>query len=147
MSPESASLEPPPSSPPRSPTPSPPPPPPTNCTKIGHNTAECIETRMTTQYDYGYGRRSSSGGFFIFLLALVLGAAAMAVFVRHATAGFLARVADKITGRQTTYDTSVPAVVQRIRRLNRLETVVYSIDTVVEGSKTSDVLPDVLAGD
>jgi len=102
---------------------------------------------MTTQYDYGYGRRSSSGGFFIFLLALVLGAAAMAVFVRHATAGFLARVADKITGRQTTYDTSVPAVVQRIRRLNRLETVVYSIDTVVEGSKTSDVLPDVLAGD
>jgi len=100
---------------------------------------------MTTQYN-NYGRRSS-GGFFVFLLALILGAAAMVIFIRHATTGFFARVADKITGRQTTYDTSVPAVVQRIQRLNRLETVVYSIDTVVEGSKTSVILPDLLAGD
>jgi len=99
---------------------------------------------MTQQYNYGH---RSSGGFFVFLLALILGAAAMVIFVRHATTGFLARVADKITGRQTTYDTSVPAVVQRIQRLNRLETVVYSIDTVVEGSKSSPVLPDLLAGD
>ena len=45
------------------------------------------------------------------------------------------------------YDTSVPAVVQKIQRLSRLETVVYSIDTVVEGSKSSAVLPDLLAGD
>ncbi|HEX7158571.1 MAG TPA: DUF4230 domain-containing protein [Edaphobacter sp.] len=104
-----------------------------------------IETPMTTQYN-GY-RRRSSGGFFVFLLALVLGAAAMAVFIRHATTGFLARVADKIAGRTAAYDTSVPAVVQRIQRLNRLETVVYSIDTVVEGSKSSSVLPDMLAGD
>src|SRR5215469_5027265 len=99
---------------------------------------------MTQQYNYGH---RSSGGFFVFLLALILGAAAMVIFVRHATTGFLARVADKITGRQTTYDTSVPAVVQRIQRLNRLETVVYSIVTVVEGSKSSPVLPDLLAGD
>jgi len=101
---------------------------------------------MTTQYNYGYGRRSS-GGFLVFLLALVLGAAAMAVFLRHATTGFLAHIADKIAGRTTTYDTSAPAVVERIQRLSRLETVVYSIDTVVEGSKSSDVLPDLLAGD
>jgi Protein of unknown function (DUF4230) len=101
---------------------------------------------MTTQYSYG--RRSSGGGsFIVFLLALILGAAAMVVFIRHATTGFFARVADKITGRQTTFDTSVPAVVQRIQRLNRLETVVYSIDTVVEGEKSSPVLPDLLAGD
>ena len=99
---------------------------------------------MTTQYSSG---RSSSGTFFAFLLALVLGAAALAVFVRHATTGILARVADHIVGRTATYDTSVPAVVQRIQRLNRLETVVYSIDTVVEGSKSSVVLPDLLAGD
>jgi hypothetical protein len=59
----------------------------------------------------------------------------------------MARVATAITGRTTTFDTSVPAVVQRIQRLNRLETVVYSIDTVVEGSKSSAVLPDLLAGD
>lgn len=99
---------------------------------------------MTTQYNYG---RRSSGGFVVFLLALILGAAAMVVFIRHATTGFFARVADKITGRQTTFDTSVPAVVQRIQRLNRLETVVYSIDTVVEGSRTNAILPDLLAGD
>jgi hypothetical protein len=72
---------------------------------------------------------------------------AVAVFIRHATSGMMARVATAITGRTTTYDTSVPAVVRSIQRLNRLETVVYSIDTVVEGSKSSAVLPDLLAGD
>jgi len=59
----------------------------------------------------------------------------------------MARIADRITGRTTSYDTSVPAIVQRIQRLNRLETVVYSLDTVIEGSKSSAVLPDLLAGD
>src|SRR5580698_406123 len=99
---------------------------------------------MTTQYSSG---RSSSGTLLVVLLSLVLGAVALAVFIRHATTGVLARVATAITGRPTTFDTSVPAVVQRIQRLNRLETVVYSIDTVVEGSKSSAVLPDLLAGD
>jgi len=99
---------------------------------------------MTTQYTSG---RGSSGTFLAFLLALVLGAAAMVVFLRQATTGILARVADRITGRTETFDTSVPAVVQRIQRLSRLETVVYSTDTVVEGSKSSVVLPDLLAGD
>ncbi|WP_260703336.1 DUF4230 domain-containing protein [Edaphobacter flagellatus] len=97
---------------------------------------------MTTQYN-----ERRSGGFFVFLLALVLGAAAMAVFLRHATNGFMERVADRIIGRTTTFDTSVPAVVQRIQRLSRLETVVYSLDTIVEGSRSSAVLPDLLAGD
>ena len=103
---------------------------------------------MTTQYDsYGSGRRGSSGTLLVILLSLILGAAALAVFIRHATTGIMARVATAITGRTTTFDTSVPAVVQKIQRLNRLETVVYSIDTVVEGSKSSAVLPDLLAGD
>jgi hypothetical protein len=99
---------------------------------------------MTTQYSSG---RSSSGTLLVVLLSLVLGAVALAVFLRQATTGVLARVATAITGRTTTFDTSVPAVVQRIQRLSRLETVVYSIDTVVEGSKSSPVLPDLLAGD
>ena len=99
---------------------------------------------MTTQYSSG---RSSSGTLLVVLLSLILGAVALAVFIRHATTGVLARVATAITGRTTAFDTSVPAVVQRIQRLNRLETVVYSIDTVVEGSKSSPVLPDLLAGD
>jgi hypothetical protein len=38
-------------------------------------------------------------------------------------------------------------VVAKIQRLSRLETVVYSIDTVVEGDRTSPLLPDVIAGD
>jgi hypothetical protein len=100
---------------------------------------------MTTQYDSDRGR--SSGTFLVVILSLVLGAVALAVFLRHATSGILARVATAITGRATTYDTSVPAVVQRIQRLNRLETVVYSIDTVVEGSRSNPVLPDLIAGD
>src|SRR5882757_2779164 len=99
---------------------------------------------MTTQYSSG---RGSSGTFLVVLLALLLGAIAMGVFVRRATTGIMGRVASAITGRTTTFDTSVPAVVQKIQRLSRLETVVYSIDTVVEGSKSSVVLPDLLAGD
>ena len=93
---------------------------------------------MTTQYKSG---RSSGGGFFLFLFALVLGGVAMVLFIRHATAGPMAKVAALIAGRTTTIDTSVPAVVEKIQRLSRLETVVYSLDTVVEGNKTNPVLP------
>jgi hypothetical protein len=99
---------------------------------------------ITDPYPSG---RSSSGIVLAVLLSLILGALALAVFLRHATNGVLARVATAITGRTTAFDTSVPAVVQRIQRLSRLETVVYSIDTVVEGTKSSPVLPDLLAGD
>ncbi len=103
---------------------------------------------MTTQYSsYGSGRSSSSGTLLLVLLCLILGAAAVVVFLRQATTGVMSRVASAITGRTTTFDTSVPAVVQKIQRLSRLETVVYSMDTVVEGSKSSAVLPDLLAGD
>jgi hypothetical protein len=99
---------------------------------------------MTTQYHSG---RASSGSFLAFVLALILGAAAIVVFLHQATAGLPARLASFITGRTTTFDTSVPAVVEKIQRLNRLETVVYSLDTVVEGARSSVVLPDLLAGD
>lgn len=99
---------------------------------------------MTTQYETG---RRSGGSFLVFLLALVLGAAALAVFLRHATTGVMGGLADRIVGRSTTFDTSVPAVVRRIQHLSRLETVVYSLDTIVEGSKSSAVLPDLIAGD
>ena len=99
---------------------------------------------MTTSNGTG---RSVAGVLLAILLALILGAVGLAVFLRHATSGILERAATAITGRATTFDTSVPAVVQRIQRLNRLETVVYSIDTVVEGDKSSPVLPDLLAGD
>jgi hypothetical protein len=38
-------------------------------------------------------------------------------------------------------------VVEHIQSLSRLETVVYSLDTVVEGDRSNAVLPDMLAGD
>jgi Protein of unknown function (DUF4230) len=99
---------------------------------------------MTTQY---YTGPNYTRMFFGILLALFLGAASLAVFVRHATTGALGRFASALTGRTTTFDTSVPAVVEKIQRLNRLETVVYSLDTVVEGDRSSPILPDALAGD
>lgn len=99
---------------------------------------------MTTQYN---SRSSGLGTFFAFLFALILGGAALALFLRHATTGFMAGIADRIIGRQTVIEPSVPFVVQRIQKLNRLETVVYSLDTIVEGSRSSAVLPDLLAGD
>ena len=99
---------------------------------------------MTTQYSSG---RSSSGGFFVFLLALALGAALVVVFLHRATSGLPGKLAALIAGRPTTIDTSAPMVVEKIQRLSRLETVVYSVDTVVEGTRSSVVLPDLLAGD
>ena len=99
---------------------------------------------MTTRYDTN---RRTSGSFPVFLLAAMLGAVALAFFLRHATNGPLARIATLITGRNTTISTSVPAVVEKIQHLSRLETVVYSLDTVVEGQRTTPLLPDILAGD
>ncbi len=104
-----------------------------------------IQSFMTTEHN---SRRSFSGAILVFLFALFLGALVMVVFLRHATTGVLSQLATAMTGRTTTtFDTSVPAIVQKIQRLDRLETVVYSLDTVVEGSKSSAVLPDLLAGD
>ena len=99
---------------------------------------------MTTQYNYS---RRGSGTFYAFLLALVLGAVALGVFVRQAKNGAMGRIAEMITGRSTNFDMSAPTVVEKIQRLNRLETVVYSLDTVVEGSRPGVILPDSLTGD
>jgi transposase len=52
-----------------------------------------------------------------------------------------------LTGRTTTIDTSSMSVVEKVRRLSRLETVVYSIDKVVEGQRENVLLPSFLAGD
>lgn len=99
---------------------------------------------MTTQY---YAHPNYGSRFLAFVLALLLGAAAVAVFVRHATTGAMGRIATLITGRATAFDTSVPVVVEKIQRLSRMETVVYALDTVVEGDRSSPILPDTLAGD
>jgi hypothetical protein len=99
---------------------------------------------MTMQYSYG--RQRGSGTFFGILLALILGAVALGMFVHHARSGLAGKLAAMITGRPLTI-VSAPDVVEKIQRLNRLETVEYSLDTVVEGDESNPVLPDALAGD
>lgn len=100
---------------------------------------------MTTQYSSGPNRGPRLLGFALALL--LLGAAALAIFVRFATVGIPGRIAALITGRATTFNTSTPVVVAEIQRLSRLETVVYSLDTVVEGDRSGPILPDALVGD
>jgi hypothetical protein len=99
---------------------------------------------MTMQYSYG--PRRGSGTLVGVVGALVLGAVAVGMFVHHARSGFAGKLAAMITGRPLTI-VSAPDVVEKVQRLNRLETVVYSLDTVVEGNESSPVLPDMLAGD
>ena len=98
---------------------------------------------MTTQYDYG---RRGSATFYSLILVLLLGAACTGVFVHQARQGLAGRLAAMITGRPLNV-VSAPMVVEKVQRLNRLESVVYSLDTVVEGDKPSAILPDALAGD
>ena len=98
---------------------------------------------MTTQYSYG---RQRGGSFWGILYALLLGAVSVGVFVHHARSGFAGRLAAMITGRPLTI-VSAPDVVEKVQRLNRLETVVYSLDTVVESSESNPILPDLIAGD
>lgn len=99
---------------------------------------------MTIQYSYG--RQRGSGTFFGVLLAIILGAVALGVFVHHARSGVAGKLAALITGRPLTI-VSAPDVVEKVQQLNRLETVVYSLDTVVEGNESNPMLPDALVGD
>lgn len=59
----------------------------------------------------------------------------------------LSRVLSAATGRTVTIDVSQPAVVDKIQRLQRLETVVYTVDKLVTGAKENPLLPDFLTGD
>lgn len=59
----------------------------------------------------------------------------------------LSRMWSALTGRTLSIDVSQPTVVDRIQRLQRLETVVYTVDKIVTGAKENPILPDFLAGD
>jgi hypothetical protein len=52
-----------------------------------------------------------------------------------------------VTGRTLAIDVSQPTVVDRIQRLQRIETVVYTMDKLVTGAKENPIFPDFLAGD
>ena len=59
----------------------------------------------------------------------------------------LNQVWSAMTGRTLTIDVSQPTVVDRIQKLQRLETVVYTMDKIVTGAKENPFLPNFLAGD
>jgi hypothetical protein len=81
------------------------------------------------------------------LVGIFIGLVVFVVFMHKAKTGVWDRVAAIVTGRGLTIDTSLPSVVDKIQRLQRLETVNYSLDKIVEGDRQSAVLPDFLVGD
>jgi hypothetical protein len=99
---------------------------------------------MTTQY---YTGPNYGGRFLGFLLALALGAAGFVVFARHETTGKMGSLVTRITGRADGLDTSVPAVVEKIHRLGRLQSSVYSLDTVVVDGLTTPTPSGAPGGD
>jgi hypothetical protein len=90
------------------------------------------------------------------LLALILGLVLGVAFVgsiawlalsRSCGPAWLSQVWSAVTGRSLSMDVSRPTVVDRIQRLQRLETVVYTMDKLVTGAKQNPIFPDFLAGD
>lgn len=83
----------------------------------------------------------------VLLGALLLGLTGFLVLSRSSGPALLGRLWSAMTGRTLTIDVSQPTVVDRIQRLQRLETVVYTMDKVVSGAKENPIFPDFLAGD
>jgi hypothetical protein len=81
-----------------------------------------------------------------FLLFLAVGSLARAG-ASLGRAGLLSRFAAYVTGRSTSIDVTSPSVVDKIRQLSRLETVVYSLDKIVTGGRENAYIPDFLVGD
>jgi hypothetical protein len=78
---------------------------------------------------------------------LCIGAVGWGMLSRNSGRALLSHLISAVTGRTVTIDVSQPTVVDRIQRLQRLETVVYTMDKLVTGAKENPVLPDFLTGD
>lgn len=82
------------------------------------------------------------------LIFFALGVGGAVWLLRHVGENDAAgKIAGYLLGNRETFNTTAPDVVSQIQRLNRLETVSYSVDTVVEGKHSNTVLPDLLFGD
>jgi hypothetical protein len=79
--------------------------------------------------------------------ALCISAIAFLMLAKDSGRSLLSHAWSAVTGRSLRIDVSQPTVVDRIQRLQRLETVVYSMDKLVTGAKENAILPDFLAGD
>jgi hypothetical protein len=81
------------------------------------------------------------------LLGLLVALIAVPAAVRHVGASMRNRISLAFLGRHDAIDISQPTVIASIQRLARLESVVYTMDKVVEGDRTNQYLPDILTGD
>ena len=92
-----------------------------------------------------------SAAFPALILGIVLGLLitlfAVPAMVRHVGPSMRNRISLAFLGRHDAIDISQPTVIASIQRLARLESVVYTMDKVVEGDRTNQYLPDILTGD
>ena len=96
--------------------------------------------------------RSSPAIVFAVLVGLLIGivsvsAVGLLILSRSSGRALFSHAWAAVTGRTLTIDVSQPTVVDRIQRLQRLETVVYTMDKLVTGARENPVFPDFLAGD
>src|SRR5712692_3236543 len=107
-----------------------------------------IESPQLNQARTGAGRHlrglavaalSFGAGLLMALLALLM--------VERAAQSWPGSLLGSWLQRATHTDLSQPTVVDRIQKLQRLETVVYTMDKIVTGEKESVILPNFLAGD
>jgi Protein of unknown function (DUF4230) len=83
----------------------------------------------------------------VLLGVLIVGAMGWLMLSRNSGRALLSHLMSAVTGRTVSIDVGQPTVVDRIQRLQRLETVVYTMDKLVTGAKENPVLPDFLTGD
>jgi hypothetical protein len=83
----------------------------------------------------------------LLLGVLAVGSVGWLMLSRTSGRALLSHLFSAVTGRTVSIDVSQPTVVDRIQRLQRLETVVYTVDKLVSGAKENPLLPDFLAGD
>ena len=80
-------------------------------------------------------------------LGLLLTLLVLPAMLHHVGAALREHLSTALLGRANSIDVSQPTVVASIQHLARLESVVYTMDKVVEGARTSEFLPDILTGD
>ena len=81
------------------------------------------------------------------VLGMFVGSTGWLLLSRNFGRSLLSHVWSAVTGRTLSIDVSQPTVVDRIQRLQRLETVVYTMDKLVTGARENPIFPDFLAGD
>jgi hypothetical protein len=83
----------------------------------------------------------------LFLGVLSVGSVGWLMLSQNSGRALLSHLWSAVTGRTLSIDVSQPTVVDRVQRLQRLETVVYTMDKLVTGAKENPIFPDFLAGD